>query len=140
MKYVISACAVSLLAMTAPAGADNTGSKDWTRARDADQVTTLGVTVRQLDDADLIGEDGRDLGDVEYVLLSADGEASAVVVELDDDRFGDDRYVKIMLEGLTLREDVDDDPDDWDDEVEYDLVSTITVAEARDMKNFRLKR
>ena len=135
--------AVSAFALVTPAAAfagdKDKAANDWTRAKNPDQQTSLGASVRQIDDADLIGDDGRELGDVEYVLIGPDGEPGAVVVELDDDRFGENRYVKLELAKLTLREDVDSDLDDWDDKTEYNVVTAMTSDELRAMEAFKLK-
>lgn len=58
----------------------------------------LGLTEAQLLDADLVGADGKDLGDVEQVLRDPDNKVDRLLVELDG--IGPDRYVHVPLTGL----------------------------------------
>lgn len=90
------------------------------RAFDGAAVTSLGVTVAQLRDADLLDTSGQELGEVEAVLLGPDGTPSSVLVELEDDVFGDDRLVEIALSTLVARE-ANRIVRLWDDEI--DLVT-----------------
>lgn len=70
------------------------------------EEAALGMTEAQLLDADLVAADGTDLGDVEMVRRGADGAVSGIVVELDDT--DPDRWVEVMMDGLTSRADGDD--------------------------------
>jgi hypothetical protein len=65
----------------------------------------LGLSEAQLLDADLIGVDGKDLGDVAQVVRDADGKVDRLLVELDG--IGD-RYVHIPITGLKTVVDGDD--------------------------------
>ena len=67
-----------------------------------DEVAALGLTERQLLDADLVGADGRELGDVEQVRRDASGAVTALLVEIEDSE--PDRYVEVPLEWLTATE------------------------------------
>lgn len=58
----------------------------------------LGLTEAQLLDADLVGADGKDLGDVEQVLRDSDNKVDRLLVELDG--IGPDRYVHVPITGL----------------------------------------
>jgi hypothetical protein len=58
----------------------------------------LGLTEAQLLDADLVGADGKDLGDVEQVLRDPDNKVDRLLVELDG--VGPDRYVHVPITGL----------------------------------------
>jgi len=58
----------------------------------------LGLTEAQLLDADLVGADGKDLGDVEQVLRGPDNKVDRLLVELDG--IGPDRYVHVPITGL----------------------------------------
>lgn len=58
------------------------------------------LTAAQLDDADVLDRSGRELGEVEAVLLGPDGKPAAVLVELEDDVFGRERLVEIDLAEL----------------------------------------
>lgn len=82
-----------------------------------DAIVALGLTERQLLDADLVDANGRDLGDVEQVRRDASGNVTGLVVELDDT--SPDRYVVVPIDGLTTRVDGDD----------TDVQTTMTAAE-----------
>ncbi len=58
----------------------------------------LGLSEAQLLDADLVGADGKDLGDVAQVVRGADGKVERLLVELDG--IGPDRYVHVPITGL----------------------------------------
>jgi hypothetical protein len=80
-------------------------------------TAALGLTERQLLDADLIDGSGADLGDVEAVLRNAGGEVDRLIVEVDGP--DPDRYVEVPVQGLTTRVQGDD----------TDLVSTMAAAD-----------
>lgn len=67
-----------------------------------DEEAALGLTERELLDADLVSEDGTELGDVEQVRRDASGAVTALLVEVEDS--DPDRYVEVPLTGLTVRE------------------------------------
>ena len=71
-----------------------------------DALVALGLTERQLLEADLVTADGADLGDVEQVRRGADGAVEGLLVEIEDS--DPDRYVVVPLDGLTTRPDGDD--------------------------------
>lgn len=66
-----------------------------------DALVALGLTERQLLEADLVTADGADLGDVEQVRRGADGAVEGLLVEIEDS--DPDRYVVVPLAGLTTR-------------------------------------
>ena len=70
------------------------------------EVAALGLTEAQLLEADLVGLDGSDLGDVEQVRRDPQGVANALVVEVEDS--DPDRFVLVPIHGLTVRVDGDD--------------------------------
>ena len=82
-----------------------------------DAEAALGLTERQLLDAELRAADGTELGDVELVRRDASGAVTGLVVEIEDS--DPDRFVVVPLDGLTTRR----DGDDWD------LQTTMTTAE-----------
>lgn len=83
---------------------------DRSAAATGDQIAALGLTERQLLDADLVAADGRELGDVEQVRRDTSGAVTALLVEIEDSE--PDRYVEIPLTGLTVVNDgVLDDSD-----------------------------
>ena len=67
-----------------------------------DEIAALGLTERQLLDADLIAPDGTELGDVEQVRRNASGAVTGLVVEIEDSE--PDRYVEVPLDGLSVTE------------------------------------
>lgn len=60
----------------------------------------LGLSEAQLLDADLVGADGKELGDVSQVLRDADDKVDRLLVELDG--IGPDRYVHVPVQGLKV--------------------------------------
>ena len=65
-----------------------------------DTPVALGLTERQLLDAEILAADGTELGDVEAVTKDADGNATDLLIEVEDS--DPDRYVTIPIEGLTV--------------------------------------
>lgn len=64
-------------------------------------IAALGLTERQLLDADLVAADGTELGDVEQIRRGLDGEVEGLLVEIEDSN--PDRYVVVPIDGLTTR-------------------------------------
>ncbi|MHA4835668.1 PRC-barrel domain containing protein [Sphingopyxis sp. MSC1_008] len=58
----------------------------------------LGLSEAQLLEADIVGADGKELGDVSQVLRGADDKVDRLLVELDG--IGPDRYVHVPVQGL----------------------------------------
>ncbi len=71
-------------------------------AEAGDEIAALGLTERQLLDADLVAADGTELGDVEQVRRDAAGVVTGLLVEVEDSE--PDRYVEIALDGLSVTE------------------------------------
>lgn len=65
-----------------------------------DTPVALGLTERQLLDAEILAADGTELGDVEAVTKDAEGNATALLIEIEDSN--PDRYVTIPIDGLTV--------------------------------------
>ncbi|MFK4003871.1 PRC-barrel domain containing protein [Qipengyuania sp. NPDC077563] len=65
-----------------------------------DTPVALGLTERQLLDAEILATDGTELGDVEAVTKDADGNATELLIEVEDS--DPDRYVTIPIDGLTV--------------------------------------
>ncbi|MFS0711964.1 PRC-barrel domain-containing protein [Brevundimonas phoenicis] len=82
-------------------------------------VMALGLTVAQLEGADIITPAGVDLGDVQRVDVDASGAVTGLIIEPAGE--GGPRWVRIPLDGLTTRKEGDD----------YDLVSTMTLAQLK---------
>ncbi|MFB0613551.1 PRC-barrel domain containing protein [Aurantiacibacter poecillastricola] len=71
-------------------------------ANSGNEIAALGLTERQLLDADLVSQDGTELGDVEQVRRDASGAVTGLLVEVEDSE--PDRYVEVPLEGLSVTE------------------------------------
>ena len=84
-------------------------------------ATALGLTVAQLEKADLVTPAGADLGDVQNVDIDASGAITGLIVEPEGE--GGPRWVRIPLEGLTVRRDGND----------HDLVTTMTLEQLKAM-------
>ncbi len=67
-----------------------------------DAIAALGLTERQLLDAELVAPDGTELGDIEQVRRDAAGAVTGLLVEIEDSE--PDRYVEVPLDGLTVTE------------------------------------
>jgi hypothetical protein len=74
-----------------------------------DTVAALGLTERQLLDADLVAEDGTELGDVEQVRRDTAGTVTGFLVEIEDSN--PDRFVVVPLDGLAVRKGALNDAD-----------------------------
>ena len=84
-------------------------------------ATALGLTVKQLEDADLITPAGIDLGDVQKVDVDASGAITGLIIEPAGE--GGPRWVRISLDGLKPRKEGDG----------YDLVSDMTLEQLKAM-------
>ncbi|MBB3034958.1 PRC-barrel domain containing protein [Alteriqipengyuania lutimaris] len=71
---------------------------------DAPAEEILGVTEKQLLDADLVDADGNELGEIKLVERNAMRTVTGLLVELEDS----DRYVTVKLSDVTPRPDGDD--------------------------------
>ncbi len=89
--------------MTENAVADNTNEK-----------LVLGLTMRQLRDADIVNAEGFEIGEVERIISDASGTVTNLLVEVEDS--DPDHIVEISLDGLTAKQ----SGDDWD------LVTTMS--------------
>ncbi|WP_347302038.1 PRC-barrel domain containing protein [Croceibacterium sp. TMG7-5b_MA50] len=92
-------------------------------------VVALGMTERQLLDADLVTADGTELGDVEGLRRTGDQagmEVTGLIVELEDS--DPDRYVTVPLNGLTMRHQGND----------MDVQTSLTAAELAAMPDVEL--
>ncbi|TCJ39768.1 PRC-barrel domain containing protein [Parafrankia sp. BMG5.11] len=99
-------CALAACGSDADRQADATEDRieqqaEASAAASGDAVAALGLTERQLLDADLVTADGTELGDVEQVRRGAGGAVEGLLVEIEDSN--PDRYVVVPLTGLTTR-------------------------------------
>lgn len=92
--------------------------------------TPLGVTRDQLEDADLIDASGREIGEVEDLVLGPDGLVNSLFVEIDQRSPNPDRRVRIPLTGLTAVPDRDD-PGTFDIQTRQTRDQLLTLPEAR---------
>ncbi len=85
------------------------------------QVVGLGLTHHQLEDADLVDAAGRDIGDVEHVVMGPGGKAEALIISVDRPDPQRDKLVRIGLAGLKARPEKGDPGD-------YVIVTPISAA------------
>ena len=100
------ACALAGCGSEAERQADATEDRieqqaDASAAAAGSEVAAMGLTERQLLDADLVTADGTELGDVEQVRRDGGGAVTGLLIEIEDSN--PDRYVVVPLEGLTAR-------------------------------------
>ncbi|QUM70780.1 PRC-barrel domain containing protein [Sphingopyxis granuli] len=86
----------------------------------------LGLSEAQLLDADIIGADGKELGDVAKVERGADNKVDRLLVELDG--AGPDRYVHVPITGLKVVVRGDD----------TDLQTSMTKADLANLPEVKL--
>jgi hypothetical protein len=86
----------------------------------------LGLSEAQLLDADLVGADGKELGDVAQVVRGADDKVDRLLVEIEDS--SPDRYVHVPILGLKTMVKGDD----------TDLVTTMTKSEIAALPEVKL--
>ncbi|KQZ73033.1 hypothetical protein ASE06_11345 [Sphingopyxis sp. Root214] len=86
----------------------------------------LGLSEAQLLDADLVGTDGKELGDVAQVVRGPDDKVDRLLVEIEDSN--PDRYVHVPILGLKTVVKGDD----------TDLVTTMTKAEIAALPEVKL--
>lgn len=90
----------------------------------------LGLTRHQLEDADLIDARGREIGEVERVVVGADGKVTGLIVEIDQRDPKPDHHVQISLVGLKAVPELRD-PDDFNiqtDKSQVDLLALPVAA------------
>mgnify|MGYP000383300551 CR=1 FL=1 len=88
----------------------------------------------QLNDADLVNTAGVEIGEVDSVVHDPSGKAVSVMVELEDEMFGEDILVEMDLAELDIREDANyrgPEP------VRYELVTDLPTAWFREAHNWR---
>lgn len=86
----------------------------------------LGLSEAQLLDAELIGPDGKELGDVEQVLRDADNKVDRLLVEIEG--IGPDHYVHVPITGLKTVTRGDD----------TDLETSMTSADLANLPEVKL--
>lgn len=88
----------------------------------AAQPVALGLTRLQIEDADLVDINGREIGEVERLVVDADGKVTHLIVEIDQNDPIPDHIVQIPLTGLAA-------VPDPDDKGEFDIQTRQGVAE-----------
>ena len=74
----------------------------------AAQPVALGLTRLQIEDADLVDLKGREIGEVERLVVDAGGKVTHLIVEIDRNDPQPDHVVQIPLTGLAAVPDPDD--------------------------------
>ncbi len=101
-SFLLTACSAAALAACSDANEraeDKMEQAAETSATVAGPIpAALGLSEAQLLDADIVGTDGKEIGDVARVLRDANDKADRLLVELDG--IGPDRYVHIPITGL----------------------------------------
>lgn len=93
------------------------------------QTVGLGLTHHQLEDADLVDSKGKEIGEVERVIIGADGQATALIVELDQRDPKPDRHVQIPLTGLKAIPEARD-PGDFNIQTTQTLTELLALPDA----------
>lgn len=106
MKRLLAALACTAALLSACDDGTNDAAED--RVEDAAEASAaaagtaeaaLGLTEVQLIDAELVGPDNVELGDVESALRTSDGTVDRLLVEVEDS--DPDRFVEVPIAGLT---------------------------------------
>lgn len=92
----------------------------------AQTALALGMTRKELEDADLVSAQGVDLGDVESLVMDANGKVSHLVVEVDLP--GDDIQVLLPLDKVEAHTSADGR--------EKDLKTNLTVGELQSLPRY----
>lgn len=82
----------------------------------------LGLTRLQLEDADLLDANGREIGEVERLVMDRNGAVIALIVEVDQNDPTPDHIVQIPLTGLVAVPNADD-------KGEFDVQTSQSVAD-----------
>ncbi len=95
----------SALLITSAALAQTT-EIEWVEIDDDVLVTPWGIEVEELEDRDVFNAAGEEIGEVEAVLGTEEGVASAVAIEVEEGLFNDDDTVVVQLADLALQDDL----------------------------------
>ncbi|HVK41063.1 MAG TPA: PRC-barrel domain-containing protein [Phenylobacterium sp.] len=74
----------------------------------AAQPVALGLTRLQLEDADVVDLQGREIGEVERIVTSPEGRVTGLILEIDQRDPKPDHIVQVPLTGLAAVPDRDD--------------------------------
>lgn len=88
------------------------------------------LTPAQLEDADFLDRNGREIGEVERVLTGADGKVSALIVEIDQRDPTPDKHIQIGLKGLTVVPERGD-PGDFDIKTDQTKDALLALPSAK---------
>src|SRR5690554_1296515 len=89
------------------------------------QEGALGLTMKQLGDAEILSANGIEIGEVERVITDSAGAVTHLLVEIEDS--DPDRYVEIPLEGLTPKQ----VEDDWELESQLTKDDLLALPEVK---------
>jgi sporulation protein YlmC with PRC-barrel domain len=123
MLLPVLACSMALLSACDRARDQDIAENQIERASDrftnagGEAIIALGMTERELLDANLINVDGTELGDVEDLVRGPTGQVEKLLIEVEDSN--PDRYVHVPLDGLSPQRRGDD----------YDIVTNLTPAQ-----------
>lgn len=90
----------------------------------------LGLTAEQLDDADLLDPQGREIGEVENLMLGANGDVVGVIIEIDQRTPKPDRRVVVELSSLRAVPDPTD-PGEFNVQSSQSREQLLALPEAR---------
>ncbi len=105
MKKLMTIFACSTVLLSACNGANDAAEDRMEDAAEASAAAAgpvpaaLGLTEAQLIDAELVGANGVELGDVQSLLRDANGQVDRLLVEIEDS--DPDRFVEVPVEGLS---------------------------------------
>ena len=88
----------------------------------ATKPVALGLTRLQLEDADLVDVNGREIGEVERLVIDRNGAVVGLIVEIDQNDPKPDHITRIPLTGLAAVVDPDD-------KGEFDVQTNQSVAD-----------
>lgn len=94
------------------------------------QTTPLGITREQLEDADLIDARGREIGEVEGLVVGPNGAITGVILEIDQRDPKPDRRVQLPIDELKAVPERGD-PGDFNIQTQQSREQLLALPEAR---------
>lgn len=126
MGLTVAACgdkaSDDVVQVPADGGAPVTVSEDQAKLATQEAALALGLTRKQLEDADLVAANGADLGDVEALVMDGAGRVTQVVVELDGP---EDIKVQVPLDKVRAHQAAGSS--------KHDLATDLTPAELKSL-------
>ncbi len=115
---LLAACSQQKEEAAPPAAEPNAAPAPGAAGLTRHEPMALGLTVAQLEEADLLSSNGSDLGDVERVDVDSAGKVTGLIVAPTGPG---ERWVRLPLTGLTVKTDGDD----------HEVVTTMTWEELK---------